>query len=204
MDGSSKRIMRGCAEAAVGYAAATTAAYTQMASQVLDFWCTALSGLTEEPAGSEGEKSRGAATVAASEPPFGLSMADWSPMSWFDPRRFEAMWRMDASTPPATAMMAMANTMPLRGTSTSWGMAQVMIDSGVPRSIAWPAAEANAAALDAADAASNGFRTVIASYHTESGYATAARSMTPSLIAVAMTVGAQIAPASLLAGWPTI
>lgn len=204
MDGSSSRIARGCNEASIGYAAAATAAYTQMASSVLDFWCTALSGLTEDPADSDAEKAPASRAVATSEPPFGMSMADWSPMSWFDPRRFEAMWRMDPTTPPATAMMAMANTVPLRGTSTSWGMAQVMIDSGVPRAIAWPTAEANAAALDAADAASNGFRTVIASYHSDSGYATAARSMTPSLIAVALALGAQVAPVSILTGWPTV
>ena len=202
MDGSSKRISRGCSEAIVGYATAATAAYTQLACHALDFWCTALSGLTEELAPvSPEDAAQPAKAVNYGEPAFGMSAADWNPLSWFDPRRFEGLWRMDHTTPPLTAMMNMANSVPLRGASTSWGMAQVMIDSGVPRSIAWPAAEANAAALDAADAASNGFRRVVANFHTDSGYATAARSMTPSLVAAGMMLGIATTPPL---GWGSV
>ena len=150
--------------------------------------------------GSTVEPDKPKPTVAQ-EPPFGMSLADWSPMSWLDPRRFESLWSLSPTTPPATAMLAMANSVPLRGSSASWGMARVMIDSGVPRAVAWPAAEANAAALDAADAASNGFRTVVASFHTESGYASVARSMTPTLMVLALTLGASLTPLAPMAGW---
>lgn len=197
IDGAPHRISRGCSQAALGYAAAATAAYTELACRAFDFWSVALSGLVEQPA-VETEKKTPEPKIT-SEPPFGMSADDWNPLSWFDPRRFEALWQMDASTAPITAMMTMANAVPLRGTSTSWGMAQVMIDSGVPRSIAWPAAEANAAALDAADAASNGLRKIIASFHTESGYATTAHSMTPSAIIAGLMVGIATNPLPL--GW---
>lgn len=199
-------MVRGCTQAAAGYAAAATAAYTDFASRALDFWCMALSGLTEVQADDDPAEPSKDQPVVALEPPFGMSLADWSPMSWFDPRRFESLWQLTPTTPPAIAMMAMANTVPLRGASGSWGMARVMIDSGVPRSTAWPAAEASAAALDVADVASNGLRTVVASFHTESGYATVTRSMTPSLIMLALTLGTSLMPfphGSLAApAWP--
>lgn len=188
---ASHRITRGCTEAAMGYAAAATAAYTDLAGRMLDFWCTALSGLSDAPPPpAEDAKNPYLTTQAPAdlEPPFGMSMADWCPFSLLDPRRFEAFWRLDPLTPPSMAMMAMANAMPMRGTSGSWGMARVMIDSGVPRAVAWPAAEASAAALDAADAASQGVTKVLASFHSENGFAMATRSMTPSLLALAGTL----------------
>lgn len=200
MDGSSKTIAQSCAEAATGYAAAATAAYTEMASQALDFWCTALSGLAEPSAQEDKFRSRTAPAVK-SEPAFGLSAADWNPMSWFDPRRFESLWKLDFLTPPGHAMLAVANTVPLRGTSASWGMAKVMIDSGVPRSVAWPAAEANAAALKAADTASNGLRNAVANFHTGSGYASVTRGMTPTMMALAMTFGTAMGPSRLMGNW---
>jgi hypothetical protein len=202
---SQHRFTRGCAEAAAGYATAATAAYTDLAAQAMDFWCTALSGLCEPETNSETDdhdqnakaRLRGMSLVPAErepEPPFGMALADWCAFPWLDPRRYEAMMRFDMSTPPALAMFAVANAVPLRGSSKSWPFAQVMIESGVPRAVAWPAAEANAAALEAADTASNGFRQVMASYHTESGYAIAARSITPSVAALAMTFGLSVNP----------
>ena len=206
---SQQRFARGCAEAAAGYATAATAAYTDLAAQALDFWCTALSGLTEpeakravEPGAKSSPKADARPMIPAEreqEPPFGMALADWCPFPWLDPRRYEAMFQLDIQTPPALAMFALANTMPLRGSSKSWPFAQVMIESGVPRAVAWPAAEANAAALEAADEASNGLRQVIASYHTENGFATAVRSMTPSIAALAVVTSLSLDPLSLFA-----
>ena len=200
MDGSSNSIIQSCAEAATGYAAAATAAYTEMASHALDFWCTALSGLAETPASDDKSVQR-CMSVATTEPPFGMSAADWNPFVWFDPRRFESLWKLNFLTPPGDAMLAMANGVPLRGTSASWGMAKVMIDSGVPRSVAWPTAEANAAALKAADTASNGLRTIVAQFHTDSGFASVARGMTPTMMALALTVGTAMGPSRLMGNW---
>ncbi len=202
MQDASHRIARGCTEAAIGYATAATAAYTDMASRMLDFWCTALSGLSDSPA-SPSETASKSVAPAAAEPPFGLSLADWVPFPFLDPRRFDAFWRMDPMTPPAVAMMAMANACPLRGTSASWGIARVMIDSGVPRAVAWPAAEASAAALDAADAATQGITKVLAHFHSDSGFATAARSMTPSVMVAAVMAGASLPAPPPYPSWLT-
>lgn len=198
MDGSSKCIAKSCAEAATGYMAAATAAYTELASCALDFWCTALSGLDETHGKSKPAEHKPAITA---EPPFGFCLTDWTPFALFDPRRFEALWKLDFTTPPALAMMAMANAVPMRGNSASWPMAKVMIDSGVPRSVAWPAAEANAAALKAADTASNGLRRIVANFHSDTGYATAARGMTPTMMAMAMAFGTALGPARLMGNW---
>ena len=196
-----QRFARRCAEASMGYATAATAAYSQMAVQALDFWCMALSGLVEEQPGERPTTKTYASAAPHSEMPFGMSLADWTPFPWLDGRRVEAMFNFDTSTPPPMAFLALSNAFPLRGSSASWPFAHAMIESGVPRAVAWPAAEANAAALDAADAASKGFRQVIASYHTESGYAGVVRTMTPTLAALMLTVGLSMTP--LAAGdWP--
>jgi hypothetical protein len=62
---------------------------------------------------------------------------------------------------------------PLNGNPSSWPMAYGMMTAGVPREVAWPTAEANAAAIDAAEAATDAINTVFASYRSESGYAMA-------------------------------
>lgn len=208
---SQARFTRGCAESAAGYATAATAAYTNLAVQALDFWCTALSGLADtgdtdpghEPAGSSPAvtaKAKDLTTSPDSEPAFGLALSDWCAFPWLDPRRYEALFEIDTSTPPVLAMFAFANTMPLRGSSKSWPFAKVMIESGVPRTVAWPAAEANAAALEAADEASKGFRQVLASYHTEGGFANMLRAITPSIAVLAMTLGLSVSPYGVLPG----
>ncbi len=202
MDGSTDRFVRGCTEASVGYVAAATAAYTDMACRAFDFWSTALSGLVPE---AEREPVPPVADpVVALEPPFGLSFADWSPFAWLEPRRYDAPARITGMSNPVEAMMAMAGFTPLRGSPSSWGVARLMIDSGVPRAIAWPAAEASAAALDAADAASSGVRAVLASYHTEGGYAGALTTMAPSAVAAMVMMGVVSYAPPTQGMWPSL
>jgi hypothetical protein len=178
------RFAQGCAEATLGYAAATTAAFTELTLRAFDFWSTALEGLVEPPvteAAAAPKPLEGPQLSAESEPPFGMAMADWCPFPWMDRRRTRDLSQLDVSTPPVVAWMAMANIFPLRGPATSWPFAQLLIESGVPRTIAWPAAEAHAAALDAADIATDQTLKVFASYQTEGGYAMSAQSMKPSV-----------------------
>ena len=60
---------------------------------------------------------------------------------------------------------------PFAAPPAAWPMAFMMMASGVPHSVAWPTAEANAAVLDAADAATQLDQEGFASYHTEGGHA---------------------------------
>jgi hypothetical protein len=198
MDGRSRqRFADGCAQASAGYAAAATAACTNVALQMFDFWSTALEGLTDQSQPAPPDSARASTATAPesptkpsvdAEPAFGLSFADWCPFPWLDQRRMASLAEIDFSTPPILAWMSMANGFPLRGPSTSWPIAQAMIDSGVPRKVAWPTAEAHAAALDAADAASHGLRQILASYQSQGGYAMVTRSLTPSVVATTLTV----------------
>jgi hypothetical protein len=196
MDPSSQeRFARGCTQAAFGYSAAATAAFSDLALRALDFWSTALDGVSSNdvpevdaaPSATKApdKPAQLAKTHPDAEPPFGFSLADWGCLPWFDPQRTARLMDVDASASPFSAFLAMANLIPLRGPSTSWPMARAMIDSGVPRAVAWPAAEANAAALDAADVATHGLRQILASYHTDSGYAVAARTTTPTMVVLA-------------------
>ena len=76
-------------------------------------------------------------------------------------------------------------------------MAFAMMAFGVPRSVAMPAAEANAAAFEAAEAAAAPFQDAFASYRSDGGHASAQiihmrRVMTAALVS----------PLGAAAGWP--
>jgi hypothetical protein len=68
-------------------------------------------------------------------------------------------------------MVAWLTTLPFASAPASWPMAFMMMSSGVPHAVAWPTAEANAAVMDAADAATQSIKEVFASYHSEGGHA---------------------------------
>jgi len=64
----------------------------------------------------------------------------------------------------ANPMTAWLSMFPFAKQSAAWPMAVVMMSSGVPHAVAWPAAEANVAALDAAEAARQSFKQTFASH----------------------------------------
>lgn len=131
--------------ASQGYATAAMAAYLEMMTLGLDMWSAALTGFLEPGAALR--------PIREPEPAFGLSADDWCGLPWLDPGRVEDWTRLMSSPTPADAFAAFAGLAPLRGSYAAWPAAKSMIDAGVPRSVAWPAAEANAAALHASVAA---------------------------------------------------
>jgi hypothetical protein len=72
----------------------------------------------------------------------------------------------------ANPMAAWFSTFPFSAPPAAWPMAFMMMSSGVPHSVAWPTAEANAAVMDAADAATQSIKQVLASYRTDGGHGT--------------------------------
>lgn len=153
------------AAATVGYANATTAAYAEMMSMGMDMWLAALSGFV----GAEHAPTN--SYPARREPAFGHSMDDWCGVMWLDPGRVDDWnWLFSAGT-PAGAFAAFAGIVPLRGSCTSWPVAKTMIDAGVPRSVAWPAAEANAHAIAATEAAVAPIQRALISSNGPMGYA---------------------------------
>ena len=97
---------------------------------------------------------------------------------------------MPTNASPFNAMMAVSpfeawmNMFPLRGGPIAWPMAFWMLSAGVPKSVAWPAAEANAAMMEAAEVASEQFNTVFANYRTDSGYASLGRATVSHFMAM--------------------
>ncbi len=69
----------------------------------------------------------------------------------------------------------------------AWPSAFAMVSNGIPESVAWPAAEANVAAADAAMAVTCAVEKVFSSYRSEGGHATAQiiRLPMPATMAVA-------------------
>ncbi len=60
---------------------------------------------------------------------------------------------------------------PIAASPAVWPMAFMLMSAGVPRSVAWPTAEANAAVMEAADVAAVSVKQVFASYQTPGGHA---------------------------------
>ena len=174
------RFARSCTDAAFGYARAATAAYAAVATQTFEFWANAAK--PSSPALSMPNIWTSATRRSANQtaPPFG---------AWPNPALefFKLPNPWAAAGNPWTAagaggtaaqlafspIAAWWGMFPLNGNPSSWPMAYGMMTAGVPREVAWPTAEANAAAMDAAEAATDAINTVFASYRSESGYAMA-------------------------------
>lgn len=172
--GLQARFAKSCTEAALGYARAANAAYAAAAQQTLEFW---------------GDAAREASRSAAGD--------DWQePMRDFW-RKAANPWAALGSMPIGPGPMAQHFAMqqmtawwgmfPLRGGPASWPGAYALMTAGVPREVAWPTAEANAAALEAAQAATQQIEQLngaFSSYRTETGYATSQMRATQAVFAV--------------------
>ena len=194
-----QRFASRCTDAALGYSAASTAAYAAFADQVLNFWSSVLQPSASKP--PPGPLSWNwpvpLAPPAPAAPQFNpfnpfdwmvpaapppkpaapaLPTNPWEAMSAFAEAMSGALSAMSATpvrplAPAANPMAAWLTTLPFASAPASWPMAFMMISSGVPHTIAWPTAEANAAVLEAADAATQSIKQVFASYHSEGGHA---------------------------------
>lgn len=157
------RLTRSCSDAAVGYATAATEAYATATTRTLQYWADHIrSYLPEEkeeprswyrhPDGPQPKARRPAAAASPLAPMLAAGAGHGVP----DPMSMLASWMSLATSPRAP---------------TVWPMAMMFMAAGVPRNVAVPAAEANAAAADATRIATAAVRSAFASYRTESGYA---------------------------------
>jgi hypothetical protein len=156
-----ERFARRCTDAAFGYTAATTAAYVALADQVFEFWAKVLT--PPGPAAPAAKKETWSwpvpARQAAPPPPL------W-PFPWAAPM-FQPAPSAYSGLTPYEAWFAM---FPFAAPSPAWPLAFMLIASGVPRTVAWPTAEANVAAMDAADAAAVSVQKVFGGYRTDGGH----------------------------------
>jgi hypothetical protein len=193
-----QRFARSCTDAALGYSAASTAVYAAMAEQVLNFW----SDVLQAPAAPKPQPASqlwnwpvpmAPTSPATSMPLFNpfawmlppapapaappLPTNPWEAMSVFANAMSGALSAMSATpvrplASPANPMSAWLTMFPFAAPTSAWPMAFMMMSSGVPHAVAWPTAKANAAVLDAADAATRSIKKVFASYQTDGGHAT--------------------------------
>lgn len=161
----STRFAKSCTTAAFGYARAASAAYAAMADQTLSFWSTAAWAYN---AGATGE-SRDLQLVTGPRPyRSAVSSAHIVPSTPSEFLKFSTDWANSPMFAPARAWWGM---FPLQGTPASWPMAYAMMSAGVPRAVAMPTAEANIAAMDAAQLAKQSIDRAFSSYRSEGGYA---------------------------------
>ncbi len=205
-----QRFASRCTDAALGYSVASTAAYAAFADQVLNFWSAVLQppGVKPQPASQLWNWPVPMAPPAPPPPtpqfnPFNpfdwmlpappppkpaavaLPSNPWDAMSAFANAMSGALSAMSATpvrslATPTNPMAAWLTTLPFASAPASWPMAFMMMSSGVPHTVAWPRAEANAAVLDAADAATQSIKKVFASYHTEGGHASSRGTWPPT------------------------
>jgi hypothetical protein len=212
-----QRFASKCADAAFGYSAASTAAYAAMADQVLNFWSSVLQPQAQEPQRALTPWSWPVPMLPPSPPP-APQFNPFNPFDWmlpappppkpaasaFPTNPWEAMAAFAEAmsgtlsamsalpvrplAPATNPMAAWLTTLPFASTPASWPMAYVMMSSGVPHAVAWPTAEANAAVLEAADAAARSIKKVFASYQAEGGHAAGGNTWPPVDMLTLMTV----------------
>jgi hypothetical protein len=170
-----ERFTRGCTDAAFGYTAATTAAYAAFADQVLSFWAGVLEPADRKPAPPQ--FVWGWPLPAPRQEPAAMP---FFPFVWATPQR----QRPAMVDPFAGANAAFSAWLDMfsyaAAPPAAWPMAFMLIASGVPRSVAWPTAEANAAVMDAADAAAVSVQRVMSSYRSDGGHAVARQTWPPA------------------------
>ncbi len=159
-----RRFTQSCTTAAFGYARAATAAYAAFTTQALDFWAQSAKGL-------ERDDYKPSAPYLVTGPRTYRSAMTPAPMETAMPFDFFRFSNALTSSPMFAPVRAWWGLFPLEGDPKSWPMAYAMMTAGVPRAVALPAAEANMAAMDAAEAASTSIDRAFASYRTEGGFA---------------------------------
>lgn len=181
---SQERFAQSCTDAAVGYMTAGGAAWLEATRRSFELWSSAVSAWTPKPEPRSwyrhpDEPNRSAASVPALANPFAaLPFAQTSPFAapaeW---QRMLAPWMapfMRPETPfPLAVLAPWWETAMSQRAMQAWPMAFFMISIGIPEGVARPAAQANAAVLDASQVARGAVDRAFAAYRSEGGHASA-------------------------------
>jgi len=167
-----------CSDAMFGYAEAAQAMWWAATLESIEM-CGRVVKSVSEPDAETAPKSW-FNPKSSSKPNYGTqSFAGFAPqpvLPWFAGAGITlpsfGLWS-SAMSPAVSPFDVWFDMMPLRGGPAAWPMAFFMLSAGVPKAVAWPTAEANAAMMEAAEVATGQLQSVFASYRTETGYATA-------------------------------
>lgn len=174
------RFARSYTDAVFGYTDAVAAAYAAFTDQTLAFWASA-AATSRGASGASGSNFSSSHSPAASRAAFPAGPFSLSPFPvgpWPNPA-LEMMklwpWAAVAGIPAApdafSPLAAWWGMFQPRGSPEGWPMAFALMAAGVPHSVAWPTAQANIAALDAAEAATASFNNAFSSYRSDGGHA---------------------------------
>jgi hypothetical protein len=152
------RFASNCIDAMQGYMAASNAASAAMMGQMLDGWANAVRTMSGLAVTDTRQLDLPIARMGA-----GLPMPG--------PQQFMDMWL--SMTPFGRSPVVLQ-------------MAYAMMAFGVPRSVAMPTAEANAAVMNAAEVAAEPLKEAFASYRTDGGHASAQVIMLSRMMSLAM------------------
>lgn len=160
----------GCASAAISACAAMTALSFECWSQTIETWSP-----VETPRRSWYRKPAAAPVANSPDIAFAnwmsaVSPSPWAARDWRAANPWTAFY-MNAS--PASLGSAWLSLFPLRGPPAAWPLTFMMMANGMPRSVAIPAAEANVAVMEAADAVTKPMRRAMSSYRGDGGHAMA-------------------------------
>jgi hypothetical protein len=163
------RFARSCSDAAVGYANAATAAYANWATQAFELVAGAMRSMQPDPPPRSWYREP---PPAAQDTTPGLPVpampgfpVPWMPFAW------AGLPTSPSPVAGANPVAAWFDMLGFRGPAAAWPMAFMMVAVGIPRNVAWPTAEANAAAIEAADAARRSLETAFSAYRTDGGHA---------------------------------
>lgn len=168
----SQRIAASSVEAATGYATAAVAAYVDLTGQMLGMWAQAVDtmmGGAAQPKSWYRHPDQPRAGAAAPFNPF--AFAPWTLAAAGSGQSFGSTGA--ASLPAFNPFAVWMNAWPLQGNPVAWPMAFAMMGMGVSRSVAYPLAQANMAAMDAVKAAGDAVEEGFSSYRSDGGHASA-------------------------------
>lgn len=181
------RLSKNYTDAAVGYANASAAAWMAVTQQAMNFWLP-----QSKPSSGPTHRDH----LSWFSPTSNSSRSAWttSPRPFFQaPDHAPQLMAMTWAFGPFASFWASA----MRAPTFAWPMAYSMMAQGVPESVAWPAAQANAAMTDAATAITETAQQAFSSYQSAGGFAMA-HVMPPK---PALAAFAALAPMTTL--WPS-
>ena len=170
MINAGQRIAQCTMQAGFGFATAALVAQANLFGQALDFWSKTIETATKptpapkswyrNPNARTSPKPRTSpATASAFAFPFAMLASPPSPTA------------PTIAFNPFAPFAAWMTAWPPQGNPMAWPMAMAMMGAGVPRNVAYPLAEANTAAMDAAATASRVMEDSFSSYRSNGGHA---------------------------------
>ena len=161
---AAQQFAKSSTDAVTGYASAAFAAYADFAGQALGYWAQAVDTMMpsqRETSWYRHPDKRAGGQLSFTWPTpshpalsvFGFPAAGVMPQTLFNPF---ALWM---------------KAWPLQGNPASWPLAFTMMGMGMPRSVAYPLAQANTAAIEAANSASKVVNESFSAYRSDGGHA---------------------------------